>query len=365
MGVNNRQRRKQKQRREQHRRGQAGRHDSRGPEPSIDDVVMGAVAIFLEGDPDEVAAVVARLHLVPVAFAAAVERMLVRHRTELRANGWTDDDLTGAEARRVKVPAGASAVERDLRTLAFLVRLPPLPPTEPRGTAAAGDEAVLAKIRALLAKAESTTFPAEAEALTTKAQQLMARHRVDRVLVATATTEHEPVGRRIWLDDPYLEAKARLLAEVAAANQCWAVLLDGLGCSHVVGFAADLDVVEILHTSLLVQATSALAAAGPQRDARGRSRTRSFRQSFLVAYADRVGERLRRSTDEVTAEVAERSPSLLPALTRRDDRVREAAYASFPGMKQSLVSITNPAGWLAGTVAADAADLAVGPPLAG
>ena len=37
------------------------------------------------------------------------------------------------------------------------------------------DEKVLGRVRALLAKAESTTFPEEAEALTAKAQELMAR----------------------------------------------------------------------------------------------------------------------------------------------------------------------------------------------
>ena len=60
----------------------------------------------------------------------------------------------------------------------------------------------------------------------------------------------------------------------------------------MIGFSADLDAVELLFTSLLVQASAALQRAGGKRDAAGRSRTRSFRQSFLVAYAVRIGERL-------------------------------------------------------------------------
>lgn len=55
---------------------------------------------------------------------------------------------------------------------------------------------------------------------------------------------------------------------------------------------SDLDAVELLFTSLLVQATTAMLAAGSRQDAHGRSRTRSFRQSFLAAYAQRIGERL-------------------------------------------------------------------------
>ena len=51
---------------------------------------------------------------------------------------------------------------------------------------------ILDKVRALLAKAESTEFPEEAEAYTAKAQELMARHRIDRaVLGATGRGSEE------------------------------------------------------------------------------------------------------------------------------------------------------------------------------
>ena len=90
-------------------------------------------------------------------------------------------------------------------------------PSLPRG--------VLDKVRALLAKAESTTFDAEAEAFTAKAQELMARHRIDRAMFEAR--EHrrrpeEPVSRRFGVGDPYADAKAMLLANVADANGCCA-----------------------------------------------------------------------------------------------------------------------------------------------
>jgi Arc/MetJ family transcription regulator len=107
---------------------------------------------------------------------------------------------------------------------------------------------MLAKIRALLAKAESTTFPEEAESLSAKAQELMTRHRVDRVLLDGEAPTDGPTGRRIWLDDPYATTKADLLRVVADANRCRAVLLPSLGCCHVIGHAADLDMSELLHT---------------------------------------------------------------------------------------------------------------------
>src|SRR5260370_6696469 len=68
----------------------------------------------------------------------------------------------------------------------------------------AGDERMLARIRALLAKAESTEFPDEAEALSARAQELMARHSIDRALVdARSARPGEPEGRRLPLANPY------------------------------------------------------------------------------------------------------------------------------------------------------------------
>src|SRR5207249_4905921 len=147
------------------------------------------------------------------------------------------------------------------------------------------------RVRALLAKAESTTFPDEADALTAKAQQLMARHAIDRAML-DAGDPADVVGRRLPVDDPYAGAKSYLLSEVAEASRCRAVWSGSLGFSTVFGFPADVEAVELLHMSLLVQATTAMVAAGAPPAPR-RYRCRAFRQSFLVAFATRIGQRLR------------------------------------------------------------------------
>ncbi|MFD0595252.1 DUF2786 domain-containing protein [Catellatospora coxensis] len=64
----------------------------------------------------------------------------------------------------------------------------PIPPRRTgSGTGKSTDQRMLDRIRALLAKAESTGFPEEAEAFTAKAQQLMARHSIDHALIDAAT----------------------------------------------------------------------------------------------------------------------------------------------------------------------------------
>ncbi len=231
-----------------------------------------------------------------------------------------------------------------------------LPPTD--GTA---EDPVLAKVRALLAKAESTSFEAEAEALTAKAQELMSRHSIDDLLARDVPggPRSRPSARRIPVDDPYADAKSTLLSTVAAANDVRCVWDRREALMTVVGFDGDLDGVDALFTSLLVQATRRMVAERPEPDRWGRSQTRSFRQSFLLSFAARIGERLREAATHTrqTAE-AQLSVSLLPALAQRKDEVDQAVKDMFPRLARHRGrSATNPEGWSAGRNAANAARL--------
>lgn len=266
-------------------------------------------------------------------------------------------DLAGGRAR-VTVESLPVAVE----VLGLLLSLPALPRLGAGPSRRPQNTRVLEKVRALLAKAESTTFPEEAEALSAKAQELMARHAIDSAMVAAGArstgVDGGPTGARVPVDDPYAGAKSILLSEVAAANRCRAVWSKGLGFSTVLGFDSDLEFVDVLYTSLLVQATSAMVAAGSQVDRSGRSRTRSFRQAFLLAYASRIGHRLREAEAASRAAAAEEyGEALLPVLADRSAAVRAAEAAAFPHLVSRSMSISNAAGWAAGTAAADLASL--------
>ncbi|TMK54809.1 MAG: DUF2786 domain-containing protein [Actinobacteria bacterium] len=219
---------------------------------------------------------------------------------------------------------------------------------------------VLGKIRSLLAKAESTEFEPEAEAFTAKAQELMARYRIDRAVLAagTAGDRKEPAARRVAVHDPYASAKATLLSQVADANGCRAVWCKDEGFTAVFGFADELEAVEELFTSLLVQATAALHRAGSKYDCFGRSRTTSFRRSFLVAFALRIGQRLRESVAvTVEAAAADAGTSLVPLLTAQTEAIAAAAKSVFPHVKGFRPAATDGEGWCAGRVFGDCADL--------
>ncbi|WP_433341013.1 DUF2786 domain-containing protein [Streptomyces sp. CA-253872] len=260
---------------------------------------------------------------------------------------------------------GAAVASVELYRLLF--RVPAIEPVgPPPGTAPSvplrtGDRE-LTRIRALLAKAEATAYPAEAEALSAKAQELMTRHRVDSARLAgvPAGPGEGVAACRIGVEPPYGEAQAILLDAVARASGCRAVWNEEHGFSTVVGDAGDLAAVELLHTSLLVQAQSALTRAEAQARAAGRRRTKTFRQSFLLAYAEHIGARLEETAESTVTESAE--PEVLPVLAARDVAVTEATERMFPKTKAARVrGVSDEAGWLRGREAASCARLGVLP----
>ncbi|WP_399927858.1 DUF2786 domain-containing protein [Streptomyces kanamyceticus] len=262
-----------------------------------------------------------------------------------------------------------------LQLYRLLLRLPPIepvgpPPGETVPGPVEGEPRALTRIRALLAKAEATGYPEEAEALTAKAQELMARHSLDEALLAARTHAKDVPGAcRVGVDAPYETAKAILLDSVAAANRCRAVWNEAFGFSTVVGFESDLEAVELLYTSLLVQGTAAMTKAEAGQRAAGRKRTKTFRQTFLLAYAHRIGARLARAGEHAVREAAEAAEaaegsggsaaSLLPVLAARDVAVTDRTERMFPETTTTRVrGATDGEGWAHGTAAADRAHVA-------
>lgn len=334
---------------------------------------------------DSSAALVARLSIanearlsaapgvqVPDEWADQLADIVLPNRDQL------DHWLAGGDGhdparRRTRLRTAASLLVL-LWTVPKLPRLIPEPRQWPRGVERVDahrnhlDPKMLEKVRALLAKAESTDFEEEATSLTAKAQELIAKHAISRALLDASRTEtsaeDRPTGRRIGIDDPYAGEKSLLLTCVAEPNNCRCVWYKELGFSTVFGFAEDIDSVELLYTSLLVQATTAMVAHGSQRDRYGRSHTRSFRQSFLVSFATRIGERLQQTTDDVVeAATREHGASLVPVLASRAHVIDDAFDEVFGRTSHVTHSARNQSGWAAGRVAADLAEFGAGPSL--
>lgn len=233
---------------------------------------------------------------------------------------------------------------------------------------AGSTEKHLARVRALLAKAESTTFDEEADALTAKAQELISKHSLESLLAGAVREQSSGRGdvgtRDLVLHPPYVSAKASLAGAVAEANRCRCIFAPADNLVTLVGAPGDLAAVDLLTTSLLTQAEVAMRRHRSETPWDGSSRTKSFRRAFLLAFAARIRQRLLEADASAVTEAGDRD-RLLPVLTRHaadvDRRVREL----FPSISKSRrTTVSNHAGWAAGRDAADRAQIHNRRPLA-
>ena len=241
--------------------------------------------------------------------------------------------------------------------------LPKPSPVTARGDV---DAKALKLIRALLAKAEATTFEAEAETFTAKAQEMMTRHSIDAAVLASANkgsgADLGIESRRVHIDNPYADEKATFLSIIADVNGARAIWSPDAGFVTLMGFPVDLHLTDLLFTSLLVQATHA-AAESTSRDRR--SRTPSYRRAFLLSYADRIGERLEAAKRQTSAAAAQDyGDSLLPILADKQAAVDAAYEEAFPNSRPMKSRSLDAAGYHAGRAAADRAHIGAGDAIA-
>lgn len=229
----------------------------------------------------------------------------------------------------------------------------------------------LDRIRKLLAKAERAGTPDEAEIYTDKAVELMARHGVDEaVLAATGPPRTDPIGHvRIDIDDPYSGAKARLLGWIASALRCRWVMHDPragtVAAVTVFGYTSDRERVELLYTSLLLQASAQLGSVRPPDP---RESVAAYRRSWVYGFAARVHQRLLQAEQAAVSEVASTSaagaPSVELVLVDRGKEVDRAYEEEFGDLRRARRPQVSGSGYRRGAAAADRADLG-GPRLDG
>jgi hypothetical protein len=231
------------------------------------------------------------------------------------------------------------------------------------------DNAVLAKIRKLLAKAEDDACtPAEAELFTAKAAELIAKYGIDAALLAETEPSSDRIGDRvIVMDAPYAMDKAQLLMTVASTLRCRCVQRTRWVASrkqisiHLFGFGADLDRVELLYTSLLVQAAHALAATYVPHN----ENTAAYRRSWYAGYAYAIGKRLRAAEDRAQTEATRTVPaaetssgrSVALVLADRSVAVTAARDAAYPKLGNGRTRQLSGSGTRDGYHAGQRADL--------
>jgi hypothetical protein len=233
-------------------------------------------------------------------------------------------------------------------------------------------DAVLARIRKILAKAEDpAATPAEAEVYTAKAAELVAAYGIDAALLSERAPGTDTVGNRlVVLDAPYALDKAGLLNGVAAALRCRAVQrtrYDAEGAKeismHLFGFESDLARAEVLYTSLLLQATSAVRRA----TAPAWENLAAYRRSWLAGFTSAVVSRLHEAEDRArTSAESERrcsggsvggGRSVALVLADRSVEVSRAVEQEYPSLQRGGRRHLSGSGRRSGYQAGQRADL--------
>jgi hypothetical protein len=130
---------------------------------------------------------------------------------------------------------------------------------------------MLERVRALLAKADSTTFPAEAETFRAKADELMTAYSLSQWQVEEAqrgsTERVKPVRRdfdRAWRHSKFRSDLFGLFQDIAAHCRCvvgWRGINYDTNVCPVYGLPSDLDYLDALFTSVMLEVAKNLQPA--------------------------------------------------------------------------------------------------------
>jgi len=162
-----------------------------------------------------------------------------------------------------------------------------------------GRDRILDRVRALLAKANSTDHEPEREAFLAKAQQLITRHHIEHGELTADSSAIERLEVMITDWGNATRGVVRLYGTVAELNRASTAhrMTRGAAWVILVGSELDLELATTLVNHLLPQLRHDIL----------RDRPRS-RMSYALGWADRVGQRLA----EAQASEAARSNSLVP-----------------------------------------------------
>lgn len=229
------------------------------------------------------------------------------------------------------------------------------------------EEKLLDRVRKLLAKAEDESCtPAEAEALSGKAAELMSLYGIERAMLGALRPESDkPSDKKFVIANPWGDVKVHLLAGIAVAFRCQVVKVGSKRSAgdvvlHVFGYESDIERAEMLWTSLQVQMLRAVTRAAETdgywaiRDGHGRAWRRSYMLGYCTAVINRVKEQEKKAADASEAGSAGMSTALV--LADRSLVVKTNVAKVYPKLRTSKVTYSG-GGYGHGHAAGQKADI--------
>ena len=194
------------------------------------------------------------------------------------------------------------------------------------------DDKMLARIAALLRKAEGTDNQHEADAFMAAAQRLATATSIDlavaRAHSAERTKSQMPVQRTITIGNAGtrgLRTYVQLLVVIANANDVKCDVASNSTFVYAYGFAEDIDASHALYASLVMQmvkASEAYISSGGHRP----TPTITARINFQLAFGARVGQRLAEAREQAQREATngrDSRPGTAIALQDKDIELKD------------------------------------------
>lgn len=206
------------------------------------------------------------------------------------------------------------------------------------------DSKLLERVRKLLNKAEAEgCTEQEAQALTAKASELMAKYGIDQALLdATAPQPCKPANKKIQIPNPWSKVHAHLLQGLARELGVQSVRLTNYKVTtvHLFGWDNDIERLELLYTSVMLQMangsrrlTIPLYYMAPH--------VRAERRSWMLGYVAGVVEKVREAEARVVKEtLAEKGTGAEMVLADRSLVVRNEFKAAYPSTRTTRATYT-------------------------
>lgn len=218
------------------------------------------------------------------------------------------------------------------------------------------NDAMVNKIQALLAKAESTNSEHEAEMFRAKAFELAAKYGMENALETTPENPDVVQMREFVIKGQYLLRRAMLLNVIVKALNGKAIRMGGSKGQElmfVYAYSRDLDMIDMLWKSLDLQLASAVRNAYVPYG----TNARTFRTSFITAFASAVGLRLQEIYNRQKVEAANSVPGAALVLVTREENVENAYRVAHPKVRTTVVRTGYNSGYDAGKTAGNRARL--------
>ncbi|MEU9605428.1 DUF2786 domain-containing protein [Streptomyces sp. NPDC048057] len=223
----------------------------------------------------------------------------------------------------------------------------------------------LATIKALLAKAEDpAASPEEAQAYFTRAATLMAKYGIEQAMLAEARPETDELTYRSFdIKGKYVPDRAALLFSITHALGAQGIYwsrIDREGGKRyrkikVYAHQSTLDRIEMLFSSLQLQALNGMAKARPMY---GESVT-AYRKSWMAGFSSTVRKRLAEAEEaalqEAPAQAGGSGAELV--LVKREAAVERFFKQAHPEVKASPRRRLTGNGWHDGRAAGERADI--------